>query len=121
MPAGYDVAGTRHALSPGMSAATITTDHAEIRSWVEQRGGYPARLRAAVADQDAIRIDFPGFSGEGMLERLTWDEWFALFERHALAFLHQDETEDGQMSHFNKLVSRASVERKLRESVRTAR
>jgi hypothetical protein len=99
-----------------MSAATITTDHGEIRSWVEQRGGYPARLRARIAEQNAIRVDFPGFSGEGTVERLSWDEWFALFDLHSLAFLHQDETEDGQMSHFNKLVSRASVERRLRES-----
>jgi hypothetical protein len=99
-----------------MSAATITTDHGEIRSWVEQRGGYPARLRAALADHHAIRVDFPGFSGEGTVERLSWDEWFTLFDLHSLAFLHQDETEDGQMSHFNKLVSRESVERRLRES-----
>lgn len=101
-----------------MSAATITTDHAEIRAWVEQRGGHPARLRAAPAEPNAIRVEFPGFSGEGVLERLSWEEWFSLFEEHALAFLHQDETEDGQMSRFNKLVSRTSVERYLRDCER---
>lgn len=96
-----------------MAAATITTDHEEIRSWVEERGGFPARVKSTGGEEDPgiIRIDFPGFSGEGTLERISWEQWFEAFDENELAFLHQDETEDGQVSHFNKLVSQESVER----------
>ena len=96
-----------------MSAATITTEHDEIRTWVEERGGFPARVRTTGDDEDPgiLRIDFPGFSGDDTLERISWDDWFQAFDAHELAFLHQEETEDGQVSHFNKLVSQESVER----------
>lgn len=96
-----------------MAAATITTDREEIKQWVEERGGFPARVKrtGGADDPGIIRIDFPGFSGEDTLERIDWETWFEAFEENELAFLHQDETEDGQMSHFNKLVSRDSVER----------
>ena len=97
----------------GMAAATITTDHEEIRKWVEERGGFPAHVKRTGSEEDVgiIRIDFPGYSGEDSLERIDWDTWFEAFDENELAFLHQDETEDGQVSHFNKLVSRDSVEK----------
>ncbi len=94
-----------------MAAATITTDHDEIRVWVEERGGFPARVRGTAADPGILRIDFPGFSLDDTLERIAWDEWFEAFDRNKLAFLHQEETEDGQISHFNKLLSQESIER----------
>jgi hypothetical protein len=97
-----------------MAAATITTDHDEIKRWVEERGGFPVRMKIADDDPDdphAIRVDFNSFAGQGSLEPISWDEWFDAFERAELAFLHQEETEDGQLSHFNEVVSRASVER----------
>lgn len=34
------------------------------------------------------------------------DEFFEKFEENNLAFLHQDRTNDGQISRFNKLVRR---------------
>jgi hypothetical protein len=95
-----------------MAAATITTDHEAIRLWAEERGGFPARVRGTGAGQPGIlRIDFPGFSSDDTLERISWDEWFQAFDRSRLAFLHQEESEDGQISHFNKLLSQESVER----------
>jgi hypothetical protein len=91
-----------------MATARATTDHAEIRRWVEQRGGYPAHVKATGAKNDlgVLRIDFPGFSGEDSLERTDWETWFAAFDQNDLAFLHQDETAEGKQSRFNKLVSR---------------
>ncbi|HVY48663.1 MAG TPA: hypothetical protein VHB21_22400 [Minicystis sp.] len=90
-----------------MSAAKATIDHEEIRAWVEERGGHPARVRRTGDDDDPgiLRIDFPGFSGEQSLEPIEWDEFFTWFDKDELAFLHQD----GQ-SRFNKLVRRDSVE-----------
>jgi hypothetical protein len=60
-------------------------------------------------DVGMIRLDFPGFSGEGSLERVEWDEWFQKFDESGLALLVQDETTRGERSNFNKLVSRETA------------
>lgn len=94
-----------------MSATTkVTTDHNEIREWVEGRGGQPAKLKSSSTAGDkpgVLRIDFPGYAGEGTLETVGWDDWFAVFDARELAFLYQEKTEDGHDSHFNKLVWRS--------------
>ena len=91
-----------------MAEAKTTTDHEEIRHWVEERGGWPARVIGTGDDDDAglLRIDYPGFSGEGKLERISWEEWFEKFDEKDLAFLYQDEGD----SRFSKLVSRQGSE-----------
>lgn len=40
------------------------------------------------------------------LEEISWDEWFDKFDDQGLAFVYADRTDDGQVSRFNKLVSR---------------
>jgi hypothetical protein len=50
-----------------------------------------------------LRIDFG--QPEEKLEKISWDEFFAIFDENELAFLYQDKTEDG-VSRFNKFVSR---------------
>ena len=89
-----------------MAESKTTTNHDEIRRWVEQRGGRPASVRDTGGDDDPgiLRVDF-GDQDEG-LEEISWDEFFQAFDENDLAFLHQDETEDGSQSRFNKLVSR---------------
>ncbi len=91
-----------------MAASQQTTDHDEIRRWVEERDGSPARVRGTGDGDDPgiLRIDFPGGAGEDELEHIGWDEWFDKFEEQGLAFLYQDSTSDGDESRFNKLVSR---------------
>jgi hypothetical protein len=87
------------------------TDHNEIRRWAEERGAHPACVRGTGASDDVgmIRLDFPGYSGEGKLEEISWDEWFDKFDESGLALLVQDETARGQKSNFNKLVSRETA------------
>jgi hypothetical protein len=89
-----------------------TTDHEEIRAWVTQRDGKPARVIGTGGKDDAglLRIDFPGFSGEGRLEHISWDDFFRTFDESNLAFVYQDKTADGEESRFNKLVDRSTVE-----------
>ena len=91
-----------------MTTAKVTTDHKQIRKWVESRGGHPAAVkRTDQGDQLGIlRVDFPGGSGEDSLERVEWERWFETFEQKGLAFLYQDTLADGSESRFNKLVSR---------------
>src|SRR6185503_13123664 len=98
------------------SGAKTTTDHNEIRSWVEERGGQPARVKGTENKQSAgvLRIDYPGFSGEDTLETITWEEFFHAFDDNNLAFLYQEETKDGAESRFSKLIDRDSVEKKSR-------
>lgn len=90
-------------------SAKTTTDHEEIRQWVESRGGHPATVqRTTKGNQPAgvLRIDFPEFSGEQSLKPISWDEWFRVFDERGLVFLHQDtRLRNGQLSRFNKLVA----------------
>ena len=80
-----------------------TTDHDEIRKWVEERNGRPAAVRTG-GDGGILRIDF-GEKDEA-LDPIQWDEFFRIFEDNKLAFLHQDETAGGKTSRFNKFVER---------------
>ena len=69
-------------------------------------------------DPGILRIDYPGFSGEESLEPIEWDQWFDAFENNGLAFIYQEETEDGGTSRFSKRVAReASDERPSRKRV----
>jgi glutathione synthase/RimK-type ligase-like ATP-grasp enzyme len=90
------------------SESNTTTDHDEIRQWAEQHGGKPAVVRGTDSGgtSGVLRIDFPGGAGEDELEHLDWDEWFNRFEKENLAFLYQQQKEDGSHSTFFKLVNR---------------
>ena len=95
-----------------MSEAKVTTDHDEIRGWVEARGGHPARVKDTDDEggSGVLRIDYPGYSGEETLEAIGWDEFFEGFEENNLAFLYQEETKAGDESRFSKLIDRDSTE-----------
>ena len=95
-------------MATGTSEAKVTTDHDEIRKWVEERGGFPARVKGTESRNSAglLRIDYPGYSGEQRLEEITWGEFFEAFDENNLAFLYQDKTKDGKESRFSKLVDR---------------
>lgn len=92
-----------------MAEAKRTTDHDEIRAWVERRGGKPAHVKSTGKGDDVgvLRIDFPGYTGENTLEEISWEQFFEAFDENELAFLYQDEGD----SRFNKLVSRSSEDR----------
>ncbi len=94
----------------------VLTDPSEIRDWAEQRGAVPSCVRGTGGRGDIgmIRLDFPGYSGEKSLDRISWDDWSRKFEDNALALIVQDQTARGQKSNFNKLVKRAAVEQRPR-------
>jgi hypothetical protein len=87
-----------------MSEATTTTNHKIIRKWVETRKGRPSKVSDAGDDGGILRIDFG--EKEPNLEQVSWDEFFEIFDDRKLAFLHQDQTEAGKESRFNKFVAR---------------
>jgi hypothetical protein len=89
-----------------VAESKTTTDHDEIRSWVEERGGRPASVRetGGKGDPGILRIDF-GDEDEG-LQEISWEQFFDAFDENGLAFLYQEETSEGAESRFNKFVSR---------------
>lgn len=86
-----------------MASAITTTDHDQIRAWVEENNGRPARVLGTGDGDDIgmIRIDFDE-EDEG-LEEIDWEQWFDAFEENNLALLHAED------SRFNKLISRDSA------------
>jgi hypothetical protein len=90
------------------SSTRITTDHDEIRRWVEEHGGKPAVVKDTGSKDDPgiLRIDFPGGAAEDELEQIDWDEWFRKFDESDLAVLYQLEKASGEDSTFFKLVKR---------------
>ncbi len=91
------------------SKTKTTTDHDEIRRWVEEHDGRPVTVRGTEKggdDAGVLRIDFPGGAGGDQFEEISWDEWFAKFDDNDLAFLYQEEKASGEDSTFFKLVSR---------------
>jgi hypothetical protein len=93
-----------------MAESKTTTDHDEIRRWVEERGGRPAAVKETGGKDDPgiLRIDFPGRGDDESLEEISWEQFFDAFEENDLAFLYQEETSGGETSRFNKFVSRSS-------------
>ncbi len=74
----------------------------EVRNWVVLHGGKPAILDDPEirTDEIGLRIDWPGKKDEAMLSSgrkatrdISWDEFFAIMERHGLEFLYSDQEE----------------------------
>ena len=89
-----------------------TTDHDEIRQWVESRGGTPATIAGTERrDEEAglLRIDMPTGASNPPLEPISWDDFFEKFDQENLAFLYQDQKADGEPSFFCKFVDRKTA------------
>lgn len=91
-----------------------TTDHDEIKGWVEARQGKPATVQRTESGDEpgVLRIDFPGYSGAGSLVEISWEVFFEKFDEKNLAFLYQDTTSSGEQSRFFKFVTRDTAEQK---------
>jgi hypothetical protein len=105
------------------SAARPLTDHDEIRRWAQERNAKPACVRHTGRGNQIgmIRLDFPGYSGEGSLQEISWNDWFQKFDENNLALLIQEQTARGSKSNFNKLVIRDTAEQSGRNGGRASR
>lgn len=86
--------------------AKTTTDYAEIRHWVEDRGGKPATVRGTGEDGQEAGVLRIAFTDNEDLEAIDWDDFFDKFEEGNLAFLYQEKTADGKLSRFFRFVER---------------
>lgn len=96
----------------------ITTDHDEIKKWVEQHRGRPQLLDdpEATGDKPILRIDFPGkdddqFLSDDLADKyLTWDEFFRHFDAQELAFVYDEEPNKNAISWEYKFIKRNQTE-----------
>ena len=93
-----------------MSSAKTTTNHDEIRKWAEKRGGHPAVVSATESEGGSsglLRIDYdePGGNDDDRLHRITWNEFFQIFDRNGIAFLYDPDSD----SRFSKFVQKESA------------
>jgi hypothetical protein len=87
-----------------------TTDHQTIRKWINERGGVPAVVNDKGDNTEILRVDFPDADNENEnLVTVTWERFFEIFDQDDLAFLYQNETDDGSTSRFNKFVRRENM------------
>ena len=84
-----------------------TTDHEEIRKWVEKQDGKPAAVARTHEKNDVgiIRIMFPDAprSEHDGLTEISWDEFFEEFDKRELALVYDEK------SLFSKVISRESA------------
>jgi hypothetical protein len=88
---------------PGRSL--VTTNHEVIRRWAEERGAVPATV-SGTEHEDTLGVltfDFPPLGDNDRLRQVSWDEWFATFDRRKLNFLFQEKLKDGRQSNFFRL------------------
>jgi hypothetical protein len=90
-----------------MAEGNVTTDHATIRRWAEERGGAPATVKGTKSGDEpgVLRLDFE--PKDASLEPISWEDFFEKFDEEHLAFLHQDRTADGAISRFHKFINRS--------------
>jgi hypothetical protein len=90
--------------------AEATTDHDAIRKWADSKGGRPAAVKRTHKNEDVgiIRVMFPDNprSEHDALTEISWDEFFAEFEKRKLALLYDP------AGLFSKLVGRDTVEKR---------
>lgn len=90
--------------------AVSTRDHGIIREWAARRHAEPATgeatssgpAKVTVVDGGAgIRFNFPG---AGPFRPIEWDEWLENFDRHACAFVYENDAADGKVSNRYRIV-----------------
>lgn len=71
-----------------MHSSIITTQHAEVRSWIESHNGAPA-LNDTGYGRGYLAINF---GEEREFQPISWEEFFDQFESHHLAFTYAKDT-----------------------------
>ncbi len=83
-----------------MGSSSTIDNHDKIRTWIEARGGHPARVKGAKPG-DALRVDFG--ESKDPVEEISWEEFFEIFDQTREAFLHpagkNDQTTGRKINH----------------------
>ena len=93
-----------------MATAKRTTDHKEIRQWVERNNGRPVQVEGTGG---MLRIDFG--KPEQRLQPLEWADFFEVFDSSNIAFLYDPS------GHMHKFVARGRGEVRPKRAAHAAR
>jgi hypothetical protein len=85
-----------------------TIDHDEIRDWAEVHGATPAVV-SRTRDRGNAVLRFNMGVGDPELEDVSWEEFFMIFDGNGLAFVYEEEGEDGEDTGFYRFVLRDEV------------
>jgi hypothetical protein len=90
------------------SEIELTTDHDEIRRWVESVGGRPVEVQVAGSGGQVgvPALDVPGRRTSDAAEPVSWDDWFAAFDHAGLALLYEPSPAPSAPGPYGKLVPR---------------
>ncbi len=72
-----------------------TTDHEIIRNWILEHNGVPAVVRDSSGEDGeggVLRLVFGNLSKD--LERVSWNEFFTIFDMRRLRFRYEDPVGD---------------------------
>jgi len=84
----------------------VTIDHQVIFSWAQRRGAHPSTFDG---DERRWPLVFSFGSADTGLEEISWERFFAEFERAGLAFIYRDASPNGEVDDFHEFVKRAAV------------
>lgn len=65
-----------------------TVNHEEIREWIERNGGEPMIIHGDA--ESTGRVLAVSFGASRELTKITWEEFFTIFEQERLAFTYDD-------------------------------
>lgn len=90
-----------------------TTNHDQIRRWVEDRGGSPSRTLGSEygLDKGGLYIRFADEEPDVETKSIDWTEFFKLFDGFELAFLFRNRTPSGSQSRFYEFIDRIAASR----------
>ena len=75
---------------PSFPTSGFTTDHEQIRCWIQHHHGAPARIPGPAASAGGgtitLLVDFLGRRPGPDLEHISWQQWFAQFDDAHLVF-----------------------------------
>lgn len=91
-------------------AVIFTRDHEVIRRWAARRGAEPATGEATSSGPATVHVSDGGagvrfnFPAAARFRPISWDEWLESFDRHALAFVFDNDGDGGAVSNRYRIV-----------------
>jgi hypothetical protein len=84
----------------------VTIDHNVVLTWAQRRGARPATFEG---DEHPWPVSFTFGSASSGLKEISWEDFFAAFERADLALVYRDVGPNGELDNLHEFVNRAAV------------
>lgn len=112
LPEQHQIQNLKFTDSETRAAADVvfTREHEAIRQWAEVRQAQPATGEATRSGPATVHVNDGGagirfnFPGAGSFRPISWDEWFANFDRHECAFVFEADAAQPPLSNRYRIV-----------------